>query len=91
MFVEKLKEELNSMAPEWEWSCVSDNSKSPDLISPRLLSVSARHKKSGQKTSAIQVSNSPTADVHQAAQFICDVLMVNPVEASVPASLVYKR
>ena len=91
MFAEKLKEELNVVAPEWEWFCTSDDGKSPDLISPKLLSVSARNKASGARTSSIQVSNTPQANIRQAAQFICDVLMINPPSPALPASAVYNR
>ncbi|MBA4148298.1 MAG: hypothetical protein H0X66_09295 [Verrucomicrobia bacterium] len=91
MFAERLKEELNTMAPEWEWSCANETGKSPDLISPKLLSVSATNKASGASTSSIQVSNTPTADVRQAAQFICDVLMIAPPDPALPGSAVFQR
>lgn len=91
MFAEKLKKELDAIAPEWEWFCSSEENRTPDLISPRLLSVSARNRKSGARTSSIQVSNSPDADVRQAAQFICDVLMIRPPSPALPGSAVYDR
>ena len=83
MFAEKLKEELNVRAPDWEWFCVTENGKSPDLISPRLMAVSGRNKSTGEQTSSIQVSNTPDASVQQAAQFICDVLLATPMGSPV--------
>ena len=91
MFEDKLREELNKTAPEWEWSCTSDNSKSPDLISPKLMSVSARNKQSGARTSSIQVSTSPTSDVQQAARFIRDLLMITPPEPALAGPSAFRR
>ncbi len=91
MFLDRLKDELSACAPDWEWFCESAQVKSPDKISPKMLSVSAQNKHTGVKTSAIQLSNTPTANLHQAAQFICDVLMINPPEPVMPGAAMFER
>jgi hypothetical protein len=77
MKIDELQQELERIAPDWNWSCEEQERESVDLISPRNVKVFGRNRQTGTETIPIHVSAFPNARAEQLARFICDVLMVN--------------
>ncbi|MDB6027998.1 MAG: hypothetical protein JWM68_4221 [Verrucomicrobiales bacterium] len=73
---EKIAEELNWVAPDWNWDCTEKPCDSRVLIAPIRVKISASHKETSAKTIPIEVSCLTSTNLSETAVFVCQILMI---------------
>ena len=73
---EKIAEQLNAVAPDWNWDCTEKPCDSKVLIAPTRIRIAASNKVSGAKTIPIEVSCLPSTNLTETAAFVCQILMI---------------
>jgi hypothetical protein len=78
-----LHEELQKLAPDWDWNCKTQPRGRVDLISPDQVKVTGIHRGNRTRTLPIYVSGDSADQACQTAQFILQVLMLHRYQARV--------